>query len=97
MLYDVVNDVAMEIHRVNHNVQPLNARRIYRGARKSSDLVRVVVLLPPDVVRAIDNWGLARGASTRTAALKRIIDVALQTEKASDQPASNSDASTTTV
>ncbi|WP_172493413.1 hypothetical protein [Gluconobacter oxydans] len=82
---------------MTHDDQALNARRVYQSARKTAKLVRVVALFHPDTVRAIDDWGLSQGASTRTSALKLMIEAALETKKASDQPASNPDASTTTL
>lgn len=97
MLRDVVLDVATEIHNVTHKDQALNARSVYRSARTTTKLVRVVTLFPPNTVHAIDEWGLSQGAPTRTAALKLMIEAALKTKKASDRPGSNSDASTTTL
>lgn len=75
----------------NHS---LKAREVYRDALKDREsLVRVVVLLHPDVVRDVDRWGIARGGKTRTDAIRGLLQEGLETKKAPGSRQANPDAS----
>lgn len=68
----------------------------YPRKRPPGSFKRLIVEMPNDEINLVDNWGIDAGMPSRAAAFRRLIRIGLEKEKASDQPASNPDASTTT-
>lgn len=64
---------------------------------EKSEIVRLQLRIPKTLLNKIDGFGIPSGFTSRNLAVIHLLETAIsETKKASDQPASNPDASTTT-
>lgn len=55
-----------------------DTKKGYRRIRQNDNRVRVVTILPEDLVGKVDAWGIPAGMQSRTEAIKELIGKGLE-------------------